>query len=1189
MISTFYSNSFEVLRTVLTTKIKFNLEDLRLKKASLFDRIKVIVPSTMTADYLNRYFADTFGVNPGVEFSNVASWIFSVLGRSLSNQESSELMDWTLYKILLEKKNSSTIPAGEERLYSYLKNLDNVGVLEFARHLNTVFVTYGSYRFDWLQEWTTEKFKLPCPPLPAVRYKFEKPELEKNPDFTWQKHLWQELIRTTNEASETGNGQIMGWLENTIERTRNNTPADDQMPTHLFLPFSIPPNLLPLIRAYEHSGAELNLYILNPSSEYWFESVPKGQFDWKDLSSESEAPLKYLQTNDASTRAAIDRLDGFLFSEEESSILETEPTEEEKTKRRNSLVAHPGRRNIVRTPEEVKPEVKAEIDSAYLEYPSDSMLHKFQNSLLRLDSSLLPSEPDGKDVSLRILKAPSFQREVEATLDILQNWFTDPNRSLNPSEVLIVVPDIEKAAPVIDGVLSSLPSDSNLNLSIPWKILGLSEESQNRMADAFVSLGKLLISDCSPSQFFAWLEKPVVQEQWGFSLDDLSIIKRWLTTAGFGGGFDAAQLKESGFSGEDISLQHAMERLTLGFLLDPVSPLPFKDSIPIRGDEEAGFDEVSEEGGRILLSLSSLYSALTEARNQLKETHFELAPEQWLDRLLVLKETFFGNVRNPNESFRLEEIIKGTAQGLEAAIGRESKSVSFDVLLSELNSDLSKTKLETPCSGTLTFAPISMARGIPFKVICCLGFDQAGGFPGTPKFEEFDLTKTVRRRGDRDARKDNNAVFLDTLLSARENLLISYTVGTKPQSENNSSIVIENFKSYFLTNAREEGASDGTGWEKAEKLWKSIVSIIPLNRFSERNFSDGKENNLFWRSPRDDVLRSLQSSEKNKTTLLSRFADIGIPEKKLPKGLQNDGNRTLTANFLIEFLTSYEEWSAKLLKLTTRDETVESRSIVPDTENRLFASSVKRGALALSEEGLSLQEIIKLAERNPKYGFNSLRSALFRPLADDVTSQFLEIKAFISNHSLARTEKEFDYVVPESWGSDINRLTDELSDLYRQKGENTSLLRFEIFTSSNSIKKSFLRQLIWAVAEHPYDVISFSEGKKKVLTGKTLGSFASRLLPCFLKLFESQLKYGLGLGADPDALMWQGISEEKINLAATASSKIAGALKSLPAVLTGENGNLSAKEIKKAEGYVNTIIDESGKLFQILNSLSSRL
>lgn len=71
MISTFYSNSFEVLRTVLATKIGFNLEDLRNSNASFFEQIKVIVPTPMIEDNLNRFFADHFGATPGIEFSKI--------------------------------------------------------------------------------------------------------------------------------------------------------------------------------------------------------------------------------------------------------------------------------------------------------------------------------------------------------------------------------------------------------------------------------------------------------------------------------------------------------------------------------------------------------------------------------------------------------------------------------------------------------------------------------------------------------------------------------------------------------------------------------------------------------------------------------------------------------------------------------------------------------------------------------------------------------------------------------------------------------------------------------------------------------------------------------------------------------------------------------------------------------------
>lgn len=1148
MISTFYSNSFEVLRTVLATKIGFNLEDLRNRNASFFEQIRVIAPSTMVEDNLNRFLADHFGASPGIEFLNLANWMFKVLQQgSLSNAETSQLIDWTFYEILRQKQTEMTFPEEEKRLYEYIQTLDPVSVLEFARHLNTVFITYGSYRFDWLQQWTLEKFKIENP-LPVPNAKAEEERLKKNSDFLWQKHLWQELIKRTNPGI---NGKIFSWLQNTIQRIQENKPAEDSLPTHLFLPFSIPPNLLPLIRAYEDSPAELNLYILNPCAEYWFESVPKAQFDWSENFKVDNSCLNYLLTNAASTRAAIDRLDSFLFSEEEASAIETDISDEDKKKRQDASVRQPGSRDFVssektfeNSEEEVKTKVNAETGSAYLEYPSKSFLHSFQNSILRMDSTLLPTEPDEKDVSLRILKAPSFVREVEAAIDILQNWFTDKKRCLKPSDVLVVVPDIERAAPIIEGVMASLPKD----LYIPWKIIGLSEEKQNALADAFVGLGKLLMSDFSAREFFDWLEKLPVQQRWGLSLDDLSVIQTWLYSAGYSVGFDHEQLEALNFTDEDSSLQDAMERLSLGFFLDEASPLPFKNVLPIRGNEEVNFDVVSDGSGRLLQALSQLYLNLADQRRELLATNFGLSAEAWREALLDMKNRFFGNGCDPEESYKFTQIIETVCNGMTTAYGSTEKPVRFDVVLSELQSELSKTKRDIPSTGTMTFTSISLARGIPYKVICCLGFDEKSGFPGTPKFEEFDLTRDHRRRGDRDARKDNNAVFLDTLLSARENLLISYTIGTKPQSENNPSLVIDNFKNYFLSHAMSVGMEDGTAQEKADELWKSIVTKVPLNRFSVRNFLeepkslDKRENNLFWKSPRKDVLNSIEHAIKNPGEKEPMFANTGIPDKKLPKTMQHPELRELQVNFLLKFLTSYGEWAASLLKLESSELQAEERMIVPAKDDNLMHSDVKRKFISLLENNFTNEEALDLLDLNPKYGIESVRRAVLSFETSEVAEAYSAKTKFMETEALEGLSVALDYRVPTSVSNFVHRLSDKTDLFLWKKEDKTVRVKLGVFCSASEQKRELLRQIIWTEAGKPYDLLIFNESSDTdhfVTSSSTLiQNYGSEPLKAFLKLFECHCKNALGMKASEDALLWQGISEESIRRAADLSKTL---------------------------------------------------
>ena len=73
------------------------------------------------------------------------------------------------------------------------------------------------------------------------------------------------------------------------------------------------------------------------------------------------------------------------------------------------------------------------------------------------------------------------------------------------------------------------------------------------------------MSDFSAREFFDWLEKLPVQQQWDLSLDDISVIQTWLYSAGYSVGIDQEQLAALNFTDEDTSFQDAMERLSLGF------------------------------------------------------------------------------------------------------------------------------------------------------------------------------------------------------------------------------------------------------------------------------------------------------------------------------------------------------------------------------------------------------------------------------------------------------------------------------------------------------------------------------------------------------------------------------------------------------------------------------------------------
>src|SRR5690606_17089789 len=69
---------------------------------------------------------------------------------------------------------------------------------------------------------------------------------------------------------------------------------------------------------------------------------------------------------------------------------------------------------------------------------------------------------------------------------------------------------------------------------------------------------------------------------------------------------------------------------------------------------------------------------------------------------------------------------------------------------------------------------------LPFRLVCLLGLDD-GALPRRTPAAGFDLIAQRPRRGDRARRLDDRYLLLETLLSARDGLYLSY-VGRDPRS-----------------------------------------------------------------------------------------------------------------------------------------------------------------------------------------------------------------------------------------------------------------------------------------------------------------------------------------------------------------------------------------------------------------------
>nr|WP_305910290.1 exodeoxyribonuclease V subunit gamma [Methylomarinum sp. Ch1-1]MDP4522498.1 exodeoxyribonuclease V subunit gamma [Methylomarinum sp. Ch1-1] len=125
----------------------------------------------------------------------------------------------------------------------------------------------------------------------------------------------------------------------------------------------------------------------------------------------------------------------------------------------------------------------------------------------------------------------------------------------------------------------------------------------------------------------------------------------------------------------------------------------------------------------------------------------------------------------PVERQQLNELLLELAEHYASV---HDEALALEVIISWLEGMVSERKSSTGfLRGQLTFCSMLPMRSIPFKVIVLLGMND-GEFPKIDRHPTFDLLGQNFRPGDRSRRADDRYQFLEILLSARQQLMISY-------------------------------------------------------------------------------------------------------------------------------------------------------------------------------------------------------------------------------------------------------------------------------------------------------------------------------------------------------------------------------------------------------------------------------
>ncbi len=236
------------------------------------------------------------------------------------------------------------------------------------------------------------------------------------------------------------------------------------------------------------------------------------------------------------------------------------------------------------------------------------------------------------------------------------------------------------------------------------------------------------------------------------------------------------------------------------------------------------FPGVEGNDAQSLERLAACLDALRESASDLGRAH---APSGWsravsaaLEQLLSPEGPDEEKERNSIRGF-LASLADTTAR---AGVAGEIPPALFRNLAAE---SLAAGERSPFPSGSVTFGALVPGRTLPFRVICLAGMND-GSFPRVDHRPGFDLASRRPEPGDRDRRREDLGLLLETLTAAGSALLITCTGrDARDDHEIPPAVPVTELIEHA---ARLTGAAPG----------KTFVHVHPLQPFSRRYFEDGE-------------------------------------------------------------------------------------------------------------------------------------------------------------------------------------------------------------------------------------------------------------------------------------------------------------------------------------------------------------
>ncbi len=438
-------------------------------------------------------------------------------------------------------------------------------------------------------------------------------------------------------------------------------------------------------------------------------------------------------------------------------------------------------------------------------------------------------DPDDRSVQIHSCHGRARQVEVlrDAVLHLLEE---DP--ALEPRDVIVMCPDIETFAPLIQATFGAGPRAEDLEpddepspRSLPDLRVRLADRSLRQTNPVLGVVSQLLaLADqrATASQLLDLAAREPVRRRFGFDDDDLARMQDWVADSGIRWGFDAAHREPFmlGTVGAN-TWRRGLDRIMVGVAMTEEDRRLLAGVLPL-DDVESGAIELA---GRLAEYVDRVQTAVDELGGAKPIGGWAAAIARAADGLTATSERDAWQVR---ELQRLLDDVVGESGAESASSGSELELGDVRALLADrLRGRPTRANFRT---GHLTVCTLVPMRSVPHRVVCILGLDD-GEFPRRVRRDGDDLMLQNPHVGDRDPRTEDRQMLLDALMAATERLIITYTGNDE------------------RTNLRRPPAVpvgelldtvDRTVRSDRGRARENVLIRHPLQPFDPRNFTRGK-------------------------------------------------------------------------------------------------------------------------------------------------------------------------------------------------------------------------------------------------------------------------------------------------------------------------------------------------------------